>query len=120
VSYANGFTAVYRLENVAVDGAAVIDAIIIGPAGLDGRLIDIMTTVISATTVAVAAITVGDATVTDEYGVLTQAVASADAIQNGMTRGDSEIIPADSLVEIGNDGGATAGDVDIVVMIEWY
>ena len=122
MSYSNPTSICYRFPAAAIDTDGSIGSII-GPSGMQGRLIDIGYVVTVGTTDAASQINVGivggDE---DAYGFISVPIASAGAVGNGMTRGADadEVIAADSGVSVFSDGGATAGDGDILVTIDWY
>lgn len=118
MSYSNGFVAVYTFHLVTFDTA--FEVFIKGPAGLDGRLVSISSTITTTTTAGTAtAIDVGSQGDPNAYGTHSVPVAAAEVSQNVMTRGVLERIPADGLVTVAGDGGALAGDGNIHIMIEW-
>lgn len=119
MSYDQGIHATYRFPTAAVDTDAVIGRIV-GPAGKKGRLLDVASVVINEVTDASAKISVGNADNDARYGYHTQPIGAAAVTTNGITRGTSEYIAADSDVVVSSDGGATAGDSDIVVHIVWF
>lgn len=119
MSYDQGIHATYRFPAAAVDTDAAIGTIV-GPAGKKGRLLDVASIVTVEVTVASSAINVGNADNDARYGVHTQPIGAAGVTTNGITRGSSEYIPADTDVVVSSDGGATAGDSDIVVHIVWF
>ena len=117
MSYSNGFVAVYTFPDFTFDTAD--EVFIKGPAGMDGRLVSVSTTITVATTVAVTLITVGSQADGDAYGTHTVPIGVAEVSQNVLVRGVTDRIPADGLVTVNGNGGATAGDGNIHVMIEW-
>ena len=120
-NYDNGDVLMYQFPAAAVDTAAVIGRIL-GPAGKQGRLMGIASAVTADVTVAAAGIRVGSTSDPDAYGTHSIPVSSADAVVTTYTdlTSDSNLIPADSLVEIDSDGAATAGDADLFVTIKWF
>ncbi len=118
MSYSNGFTALYRFADFTFDTGD--EVFLTGPAGLLGRLIDISTVITTATTDTVTIIDVGTQGNDDAYGVHTVPIGAAEVITNGFVRGVDDVIAADSVVTVLGNGGATAGDGDILILIEWY
>lgn len=118
MSYSNPTTITYRFPAVSVTGAATLGRFV-GPKGMTGRLLDIAYVVTTGVTVAASNLIVGSAGDTDAYGTLAVPVAAANAVGNGMTRGVTEDMPADTVVLVGSAGGATAGAVDALVTVEW-
>jgi len=118
MSYSNPTTITYRFPAVSVTSAATLGRFV-GPKGMTGRLLDIAYVVTTGITVAPSNLIVGSAGDTDAYGTLATPVAAANAVGNGMTRGVTEDMPADTVVLVGSAGGATAGAVDALVTVEW-
>lgn len=125
MSYSNPLTCTYRFPAISV----VTDAILgrfIGPKGKTGRIVDVGYVVTTGVTVAASGLEVGTAAAPDAYATLAVPIAAANAVGNGATlvtsgtTGEKELIPADSLVVIGSPGGATAGAVDALVVIDWF
>lgn len=119
MSYSNPTNTTYRFPASSVTSAATLGRII-GPAGLNGRLLDIGYVVTTGVTVAPSNIRVGSTGVNNAYGSIVVPVAAVDTAGNGMARGATVEIPKDTPVLIGSAGGATAGAVDILVTIDWY
>ncbi len=118
MSYSNGFTAAYRFP--AIDMAASFLAFIKGPAGMCGRLVGVGSTITVDTTSTVTIYEVGSSADPNAYGTHTVPVGVAEVSQNALVRGVDETIPADGQVEVAGDGGAAAGDGDVIVYIEWF
>jgi hypothetical protein len=119
MSYSNPETAVYRFPAAVLTSAAVVGRIV-GPEGRKGRVVDISHVVTTGVTVAAASVTVGSNADPDAYATGSVPVSSVNSVGNGATKVQNHEIPADSLVEIATDGGATAGAADLLVMINWY
>jgi hypothetical protein len=118
MSYSNPISSVYRFPAQSVIAAAEL-ARIVGPKGLTGRLVSVATVVTTGVTVASSSVIVGSAGDADAYGSLTVPVSAANALNNTMSRGVTDFIPADTAVVVGSGGGATAGACDILVHIDW-
>ncbi len=118
MSYSNGFTAAYRFP--AIDMAASFLAFIKGPAGMCGRLVGVGSTITVDTTTNPTVFDIGSSTDPNAYGTHSVPVGVAEVNQNALTRGVLETIPADAQVEVAGDGGAAAGDGDVIVYIEWF
>jgi len=118
MSYSNGHTCVYRFAAATLSTAAIIGRIM-GPSGKQGRLIDISDVVTTGVTAAANTTDVGLTADVDAFGTLSTPISSANAVHNGMTRGATNIIPADTVVEVSTNGECTAGAADILVAIEW-
>jgi len=118
MSYSNGFVANYRFPAVAIDTAAVAGRIY-PPSGMTGRLIDIQVNLTVATTVAASALTLGTVADADAYGTLTVPVQAINTGVNGVVLGTDKRIDEDTIITLTSDGGATAGDGDVNVLIEW-
>lgn len=125
MSYSNPVTCTYRFPAVSVVSAAALGRLI-GPKGMTGRLVDIGYVVTTGVTVANSNIIVGSAGTANAYGTEVVPIAAANAVGNGATlttdsgTGEKALIPADSLVVVGSAGGATAGAVDAIVVIDWF
>lgn len=119
MSYSNPDVANYRFPAATLTSAAVVGRIL-GPAGKSGRLVGISTIVTTGVTVAAASVELGVAADTDKYGSASVPVSSANAGVNTVTAGTEHVIPADTVLDVYTDGGATAGAADINVTIAWY
>ena len=119
MSYGNGISALYRFPAAAIDTVAAVGTIL-GPAGATGRLISVSSVITVLTTVAVTVVSVGTGGDPNAYADHTVPIGAAGISQNAITRGVTDEIPADSEVEVTSNLGATAGDADILVLIEWY
>lgn len=119
MSYENPTTIGYRTNTAALSGGAAVFDKIAGPKGKTGYVNSIIGVVTTAVTVAAASILVGISGDTDKYASLVIPISSADAIANTVVRGVENILPADTLVQIGTDGAATAGAADVDVIIDW-
>lgn len=118
MSYSNPTTVTYRFPAVSVIAGATLGRFV-GPNGMVGRLLDVAYVVTTGVTVAASNLIVGSAGDTDAYGTLAVPVAAANSVGNGMTRGVTTDMPADTAVLVGSAGGATAGAVDALVTVEW-
>lgn len=119
MSYSNPTTCTYRFPAVSVIAAATLGRII-GPSGKTGRIVDVGYVVTTGVTVAASNLIVGSAADTDAYSTLAVPIAAAAATGNGATDGVTDLIPADTAVLVGSAGGATAGAVDALVVIDWF
>lgn len=119
MAYDNPIHATYRFPAAAIDTAGSIGTVV-GPAGKTGRLLGISSVVTVQTTTNPSNITVGSDSDADAYGTHVVPAAAVGTTTNGLTRGVTQVIPADSDVEIASDGGAAAGDGDIIVHISWF
>jgi len=120
MSYENATTVNYRLSAAALTGGAGVLDKIIGPAGKAGRLVSITSIVTTNVTVAAAAVLVGISGDTAKFGTASVPISTAGAGLNAFTAGGTNEIPADTVIEIGTDGAATAGAADVDVTIDWY
>lgn len=119
MSYSNGTK---QCLNYSADltGAAAVDFKLASPLpGQTGRLVSISAVYTTGVTVAASSIRVGTSGDPDAYGSLACAIAATDTVVNAMTRGVTDRIPADSVVEVSNAGGATAGVAAVTIEIEW-
>lgn len=119
MSYSNPTTCCYQFPVETISAAAILQRII-GPSGLQGRLVDIGFVTTTGTTDASSTIDVGLTGDVDAFGTLTVPIQAAAAVTNGMTRGTDEDIPADTVLEVSANGECTAGAGDIIVVIDWY
>lgn len=125
-NYDNPMTLAYHFPSVAIDTAADF-GVIVGPKGKIGRLRSISTYITVATTVAASEIRVGTAADPDAYGIQAIPISAIGSVINTITdytgdqtTGTDDRIPADTAVHFESDGGATAGDGHITVVIDWY
>lgn len=121
---------VYRFPAVAIDTAAVFGRFT-GPLGKIGRVRGMEYIITTATTVAVSLITCGNNGATlpaamtvaiaaaNLGGRMTAAQVKAAGADDVAGTNDVELT-ADAVVEVASDGGATAGDGDITVTVDWY
>lgn len=110
---------------------ANVDARIQGPAGKIGRVRGIEYHLSTGVTVAASAITVGENGATlpvscavpvaavNTGGAMTAAELAAAGAPAVAGVNDVEL-PADTIIEIGNPGGATAGVGEVYVTIDWF
>ena len=111
----------YRFAAATVSAAAVIGRFI-GPAGKVGRVIGFESIVTTGVTVAAAAIDID--TAAGLTGPFTTSIPASSA-GAGLAATAAELkagaeLPADTVVEISSDGGATAGAADLIVTVQWY
>lgn len=119
-SYDNPIVMTYEfLASAAISSEADIGKIS-GPAGKTGRVLDVTTVVTTGVTDAAGVISLGDGTDEDAYGTLSVPVSSAGAVKNGLVAGVDETIPADAAVTVHGGGEATAGAVNVFVVIAWF
>lgn len=121
ITYDQPFRKTYTIPASAIDTAGV-KLQIVGPKGLQGRLSDISAVITVDTTVAVTSIEVGTVADADKFGTLSVPIGVAGVLANAFVdlTTDDNLIPADTVVEISSDGGATAGDADLSVTIDWF
>lgn len=120
-TYDQPFRQTYTLPASAI-ATAGIKLRVVGPSGMQGRLASMSGVVTTATTDAVTVIQVGTTATATAYGVMTVAIGAADTFVNTFTdsTSDTNLIAADTTVEIASDGGATLGAADLVVTIDWF
>lgn len=119
MSYSNPICATYRFPAASTTSAAVVGRIS-GPAGKTGRLVGASYVITTATTVTAPVVHIGSGSDADAYGILTMAVAAANAIGNTVTRGVTPEIPASDVVNVAIATTSTAGAADLIVYIDWY
>ncbi len=123
-NYDNPIHITYTFTGVDLTGAAADDGEFVGPAGLVGRVVAMMSVVTTGVTVAASTVDVGTGSAADPDLYASHAVPiSVDgAVANAFTdnSSDSNLIPADTIFMIGNGGGSTAGIVDAQVTIAWF
>ena len=111
----------YRFPAAAIDTAAIFGRFQ-GPAGLVGRVRGIEYNLTVATTVAASVLTVD--TVAGLASPITcpvpvQAINLGGATTAAILKAGTDL-PADTICTVESDGGATAGDGDVVVTVDWY
>ena len=119
--YDNPIYATYSLRAASVVADAnLLD--LVGPAGKKGRLISIATVVTTGVTVAASTVVIGTDGDNALFGSLAVPISAADAVANAPTisTSDDNEMPADTRFVIGSGGGATAGAVNLDVIIAWY
>jgi len=120
MSYSNPTTICYTIRAAAVDTGGTLDTII-GPSGMKGRVVDVGYVVTVDIVGAASSIIVGSSGDTNAYATaLSIPVSSAGAGGNGATLVADHEIVADTLVIVTTDNGATSGDADLFVTIDWY
>ncbi len=116
-------TSTYTLRAATISTAATLQSVI-GPRGMQGRLVGIGAVVTTNTTNAATLITVGTAADGDKFGTLSVPIATAGpaAAHNNptLTPVDANLLAADTAVIIATNGGCTAGAADISVTIDWF
>ena len=122
MSYENPIVITHVLPAEALTGGVGVARTILGPEGKKGRLVGIAAVVTTDVTVAAASVDVGISDDTDKYGTLSVPISSAGSGVNNATINDTDanMMPADTVVEIGTDGAATAGAADLAVTIAWF
>jgi len=113
----------YEVAAMNFVGGASEDLVLTGPPGLQGRLHQITYILTTGVTVAASTIDVGDGTDVDAYGTAPVAIAALDTVGPATTTdntSDTNLIPANSKVAIGNGGGSTAGVGNVWVTIDWF
>jgi hypothetical protein len=128
--YDNADRRKYSFLNVAIDTGTILGTFQ-GPPGKLGRVRAIDFTITVDTTVAVTNLTVGvngavaPATVQVPIGValvigqMTQAQLDAAGADEVVGTNDV-ILTADTVIELTTDQGATAGDADVHVEVDWF
>jgi hypothetical protein len=122
MSYSEKYiSAVYRFPAGSLTSAATLGRIV-GPRGKTGRLMGIGAVVTTGVTVAASSVRVGVVDAETKYGTLSVPISSANSVHNNATINpiDANLIPANTVVNVGSGGGATAGAADILVYIDWF
>jgi len=121
-TYDNPVRIPYQIDAAAIDTANSNLLSVAGPKGMTGRLAGIIAVNTTAVTVAAAAVNVGDGSTDDLYGSLSVPVSAVNTVANDYVDSttDANQMPADTRVVISLDGGATAGDANLIVLIDWF
>lgn len=120
-TYSQPLVLSYTTRAAALDTSGEIINVA-GPAGYVGRLIDVAVNVTVEVTGSDTTLQVGSADDADAYGTLAVPATAADGVVNGATvlTDDDNLIPADGEVVVTCDGGATAGDGTVTLVIAWF
>lgn len=120
-TYDNPVRMTYSILGAAVDSAGVL-LTMCGPKGMQGRLVSITFVATVATTVAITKLSVGTVGDTDLYGINNVPIAAIAAVSNttSVLTTDANPMPADTAVALATDGGSTAGDGNVYVVIDWF
>lgn len=120
-SYDEPIYATYNVNAATLSSAAELLQIA-GPAGKQGRVVDVTCVVTTGVTDAANSITVGTTSDGDAYATLSVPVSSADAVANDATilTDDDNLIAADSAVVVATGGECTAGAGSVAVTIAWF
>jgi len=132
MSYSNGIQTTYIAAGAAIDTAAVIGRF---PAlehpengGLTGRIVGVMVQcTVQLTGAGPSVISIGDGSDANKFGTISVADTAANAravvtFTDGETvdsTNGSNRIPADTVITLTSDGGHTAGDGDVYLVVEW-
>mgnify|MGYP001821412841 CR=1 FL=1 len=110
----------YRFSALTVSGGAVVGRVQ-GPAGKVGRVVGFEYILTTGVTVAAAGITVGEngAAAPFTTSMPIAAINTGGAATKAQLKAGSEL-PADTVIEIADDGAATAGAADIALTVQWY
>lgn len=116
----NPITATYSVANHAVDGAGTNALVFRGPPGARGVLRQLSVVIRADTTVAASLVRLGITGTLARFASLTVPIGVA-LVAAGLGKGDMDniYIDADTNILLNDDGAATAGDVDIVCVIDW-
>jgi len=119
--YENATFITYQIPAGVLTSAATLGTLI-GPAGKQGRLEGIETTVTTETTGAAASVDVGITGTLAKYGTASVPVSVVDSLTNVTTINDTDVnpLPADTEFLVSTDGGATLGAADLFVTIAWF
>lgn len=119
--YDNAPQLAYTVAGATLSSAATLLQVA-GPKGKQGRLVSVSCVVTTSTTVAATQLRVGTVADPDAFGTLNVPIVTAPAVANTSVdlTSDINLIPADGIVQLATDGGATAGAGTIVVVIRWF
>ena len=123
--YDNALRETYRFPAVALDTAAIFGRAI-GPAGKQGRVVNISGIVTVELTTNPTIVTVDTAAGVTTPPQATAPAAVADlgfqAVLGNGTNGlaAASDLPADTVLEFASNGGAAAGDGDVTITIDWF
>lgn len=124
-SYDNALRVTYQFLATAIDTGGPILGRFQGPRGLKGRVVSIHYHLTAATTVAATEITC-DTAAGLTAGTLPLCTIPVKAINlGGADTADDDLpskadLPADTIIEVTTDQGATAGDADLYVTVDWF
>ena len=121
MAYDNPTSVTYTLENATISAAAVL-LHLVGPAGKQGRIVDIGFVTTTATTGAATELRVGTVADPDAYAVLSVPIQAINAVTTDATvyLTGHNLMPAGTYFQVASDGGSTAGAGTIIVTIDWF
>jgi len=119
MSYSNPTTATYRFPAATLSAAAIVGRIV-GPTGLQGRLVDVASVVTTGVTVLPVTVNVGTTGAAASAGTATIPVSAINAVSNGAVGVVGHVLAADTVVEVSSGGECTAGAADLLVTIDWF
>jgi hypothetical protein len=125
--YDNALRESYRFAALTISGGAVVGSFI-GPVGKKGKIVNVSSIVTTGVTVAAAGLTIGASGQTEPvaFSIPISSTGAGLAIPKANLKDatapslDAQELAADTVVEIEDDGLATAGAADIVVTVDWY
>ena len=123
--YDNALRETYRFPAVAIDTAAIFGRFI-GPAGKQGRVVNIsgIVTVELTTNPSILSVDTVAGVTTPPQATAPAAVADLgfQAVLGSGTNGlaAASDLPADTVCTVESDGGAVAGDGDVTVTVDWF
>jgi len=120
-TYDNPVRMTYAVLAAAIDTAGTL-LVMSGPKGMQGKVESITFVATVATTDAATLLSVGSVGDTDKYATNTVPVAAIGVVSNTTTilNSDDNPIPADTAVALASNGGSTAGDGNVYVVISWF
>lgn len=131
MSYSDPVIVTHVVKAATVSGAAIIarfpTPVAENGISLVGRIVSFGAVATTATTVAVTALSLGDGTDANAYGVITvpittintrAALTFVDGPATDSTNGLKEV--ASGLIVVTSDGGSTAGAIDLEITVAYY
>ncbi len=116
----NPITCQYNITSHPVDGAGTNALVFRGPPGARGRIRHLGIVIRTATTVGTSLIRLGITGTLARFASLVVPIGAAlVAAQLDKDDMDGIFVDADTNILLNDDGQATAGDVDITLVIDW-
>jgi hypothetical protein len=121
MAYDNPTSVTYTIENVTISTSGV-KLHLVGPAGKQGRIVDMGFVTTTATTAAATELRVGTVADPDAYAILSVPIQIANTVSTDATLYTSShnLMPASTYFELTSDGGSTAGAGTIILTVDWF